>query len=426
LLEGNEFVVNLQRQQKRTIEYHGTARRSSGLSLRLWLLLRCPLLRWTLPLVPLLLLLHGCTQGESDLDEDTSKNRSSRGQIVALFDNFVDPESQRDSWSSVSDGKIVRHISPEFWREGFSASFFRTELHIAVPNGRTELKVPEEGYLMAEIDHPVPLSMVRGFDGVSIAESKNCDEILESLATAPLKAIYLKDETISAPGLRALGKMKLLEDLELLNVTFANLPSLRFLKLKSLDSRSVDEGANLLLLKASSLASSVLLKDGDLTSEMIDAICKMPNLTELSLNATNLSDEWLNRILLAKNLKKLEVHATQVTDDGLRNISRQTHLELLNVSRCPITTKGAAYIAGVPSLKNIDFCYTELSDDSIKKLQALKNIETMAFSNTNITAASFTYFAKIRSLKSLGLGDLKCSLEDLQKLKAQMKQCLIH
>jgi hypothetical protein len=346
-------------------------------------------------------------------------------QLVEVLDHFIDPESKRNSLSTLPEGKIPHAIKAEFWTTGSLAAVAFAEERFSIPSGITQLKLPEQAFLEAQVDKPIAPEDLKGFEGIAISNAKNAEAILESIKNESFKSLSLKDMPISPPMLDAIQEMKSLDSLILLNVSSDAFSHVKLPRLQSLDSRSNTEDIDLPLLRTSPNLQSLVLKDCKLSEPLIDAIAKMHQLKVLSVNNTDMNDVWLRRVLAECQPKRLELHSCPITDDGLKCLKAQKSLENLNVSRCEISDTALEYIATAPKLRSLDLAYTPIDDRGIEYLTELKHLSIIGLSNTKITEASFPALAKIKSLKSLHVGRIKVTIEKLHWLQSQLKGCSI-
>ena len=133
--------------------------------------------------------------------------------------------------------------------------------------------------------------------------------------------------------------------------------------------------------------------------EAIKILAKLPNISSMGLNQTELTDEDLIPLKDSK-LKVLNIGGKNITGQSLQYIGQITSLEELMLGSYAYTQK--------------------ITDESLKQLSGLVNLKRLTLQGTEVTAKGLAYLEPLKSLKKLRLNRSLCGTPEAKALKAKI------
>ncbi len=396
-------------------------------------------LKITAMMIYALLLLLSCSpdylqdelsEEKPDQAEEFNAARSSinsRRHLLEIFDSFAGDKLHKMTIDTIK-APCTREIKlpSSFWKTGAQVFFACYELRWYIPEGRTEFKIPENGYLMVEANHNLDADFLRYFDGLEIAEQEYPEKILGRIPEKTCRALILRKLKLNSGAIASINKLSSLHWLcmqELSSDSFynLNLKKISYLDLRYLDARIIET-----LLNSACNLQLLTLKDLALSQSMLASISAIRELKELRLNATDIDDSGLCRIIAGKSLTRLELHGTEISDAALLCLNSQNDLEVLNLSRCSrITDAGLKALCACTQLKTLDIAHSEVGDRGLAAISCLHKLETLNIAASNCSPACFADLKKFTQLKDLNLEDMKVSVKELRSLQQSLKDCRI-
>jgi Leucine-rich repeat (LRR) protein len=248
-----------------------------------------------------------------------------------------------------------------------------------------------------------------------------------------LKNFYIHWQSqITNAGMEHVGRMKLLEELEISGQIvgdeglkhLSNLPRLRFLKLYG--ERFSDEGMKH-LREIPELKYLDVNRLTHLTDKALMYIAACNKLETVSFhqneNITNKGAEYLS---VMKSLKRLYVHNSLISDEGLKYISQIKSLEELSLPYRNISDIGLAYLPNLVNLKHLSVARDYIidpekdkgfyTDKGVKELSKLSQLEGLSLDSRGMTDESMDYVSTLTNLKDLSLGCINVTDKGLVKL----------
>lgn len=169
------------------------------------------------------------------------------------------------------------------------------------------------------------------------------------------------------------------------------------------------------------------------TDEGLKALRLFPQLTQLSLSATQVTDAGLNFCRDTRlPLRTLAIQKSAITDAGLRTIGQLKSLEILNLYGCnKITDDGIGHLSSLVNLKRLflnnndlltSSCLKHLTQlkkltrleidgialaEDLRPLQGFNELETLSMTRTNLSDEDIAIIAALKSLKNLNLQQTK-------------------
>ncbi len=287
------------------------------------------------------------------------------------------------------------------------------------------------------------------FSGAMIADAD-----LKLLAgLKDLRKLRLASTKITGAGLKALGE---LENLEELDLSFAiaiddeavkELAAFKKLKVLSvLNCKVTDAG----LKTIAGLDKLEELKAGQnkLTDAGVTALGNLKELRRLELGNTGTGDEALKAIGQLDKLEALILFGTSISDNGMKDVGKLKKLQLLRLS-FNVSDKGLQELAGLSELRDLNLVFSKVKDDGmkvvggfkklekldisfldvsdvgIKELAGLDKMQWLELNQTKVTDASLKQLAQMKELQTLSLRDTKVTAEAVAELKKSLPKCQV-
>jgi hypothetical protein len=197
----------------------------------------------------------------------------------------------------------------------------------------------------------------------------------QSLSGLPIKRLSLVSRHVTQEGMRQIGAMKELEELELdcqdLSLKVIDLGG-NLKKLRALDASRMPVGpGGIESLRGLDRLEKLVLHSNDVNDESIDVINTLQELTQAEFANAIITDQGLKRLSLPK-LKFLSLDGCRrVTDQGLGNFAGLPSLERLMLGSSGVAGRDLTPLANLPNLKEIILMGNQFrgNDDTIKALQ---------------------------------------------------------
>jgi len=168
--------------------------------------------------------------------------------------------------------------------------------------------------------------------------------------------------------------------------------------------------------------TSLNLSDTDLTDVGIVHLQKFRKITRLSLFYCNISDAGLQHLSQMTLLEVLNLDSREISDDGLFHLLELNHLKSLDVFSGRITDAGCSHIAQFKSLENLELCGGGITNCGCAYLASLENLKSLNLSqNEKITDRGAASLGALFNLKSLNLSNTKVTSDALKYLSSCRK-----
>ncbi len=105
-------------------------------------------------------------------------------------------------------------------------------------------------------------------------------------------------------------------------------------------------------------------------AQLAELAALAPQVTWLSLTATQVTDAGLSRLSAFTHLTRLHLDRTHVTDAGLAALSRLTRLEYLNLYDTGVTDAGLAHLQNLANLRDLYLWRTGVTGAGAERLRA--------------------------------------------------------
>lgn len=143
----------------------------------------------------------------------------------------------------------------------------------------------------------------------------------------------------------------------------------------------------------------VMLLSVTIENQHLKWLTSSPTLKRLTISACDLSA--LSAIEHNRALLELSVAYSEINDTGVTGLSRVAALEKLDLSGNKITDRSIGEIVKCVNLKYLDLNNTRVTPAGIEKLVALRQLEEIDLGWTRLDDASFQKLASIQSLKRI-------------------------
>lgn len=260
---------------------------------------------------------------------------------------------------------------------------------------------------------------------VDLRES-DADGVLEKLPGLPkLRSLLLADATVSSEGLRAVGRITTLENLDLRGATvddagvnhLGGLQRLKSIKFSGKDGRTEVTDAAMATLGQLKSLKVIALDFLPITDQGVAALAGLSQLRELYLAGTSVSDSAAETLAKFPELTKLRIASTRFGTAGLENIATLSQLAELDISDCQAIDDAAlATLGGLTKLSKLNLYSTSVGDAAWAELTDLKDLRWLNVDKTNITDQSLEALGKLTGLTFLHLGSTQITDAGLQRL----------
>jgi hypothetical protein len=140
----------------------------------------------------------------------------------------------------------------------------------------------------------------------------------------------------------------------------------------------------------------------NLSDETLSYLGKMPQLTELKVDETDVSNAGLKYLVPLKNLIMLSASHTLITGEGLSDIEKLSGLERLELCGTRLSDASISKLESLKQLHLLGLSRTGIGDEGVAHLQALANVERLWLAdNQRITDKSVAYLARLPNLHDL-------------------------
>jgi serine/threonine protein kinase/Leucine-rich repeat (LRR) protein len=182
--------------------------------------------------------------------------------------------------------------------------------------------------------------------------------------------------------------------------SLGNLTSLKKLRLVRLDDTSVTD-AGLKYLAAIKSLTGLLVWGTAITGLGFDAFPPDSQLESLEFGGAQVNDRGLAAIAKLQNVRNLCLHCVkEVSDDGLAVLKRMPNLSGLNLNGTDITNRAFATLNELTKLKSLGLNNTRVSEVKLAKLESL---EYLGLADTAVNDQSMDAVSAIVTLQALDL-----------------------
>lgn len=171
------------------------------------------------------------------------------------------------------------------------------------------------------------------------------------------------------------------------------------------------------------------LADYPANKRTVRALSKCKNLAILILDHSDVDDEALEAVCHLPNLMRLRIEAASITAKGIGHLSCLTKLIDLSVSKNTVGNEGFAQVARIKSLRRLQATKCKIGDSGVKSLSSLPNLEHLNLADNGfITDASAPYLGRMKKLVKLNIESTGLTYLGMRHLKElpQLRKLIIH
>lgn len=199
---------------------------------------------------------------------------------------------------------------------------------------------------------------------LSLSGTRISNAGLSSISSLPLYRLDLWDTDATAGGIKALKDCKSITELRISRMRLSNddLKALSgFKNLQVIELYHIPNLKNndLSFLTGNKSLTRLYFEDCPISDGAAPYIAKMPQITGLCLNKTDITDLTLARLQNLQNLSSLWIESTRIGDPGMKYLTRLKNLQELNMRGTQVSDRGIEYLAALPGLTTVDasHCY---------------------------------------------------------------------
>jgi hypothetical protein len=244
---------------------------------------------------------------------------------------------------------------------------------------------------------------------------------LMHMAGLRIKSLILgARRSITADGLKGLGSVVALEELDFNDTTSINDASLKYLKdLVNLRSLTLDRtqvtDAGLRHLKDLPRLEDLSLAECKCAGPGLATLRDFHDLRRLNLRSSGLTDAHLIYLKDLRVIDDLYLSNTTITDAGVEWLSSLNSLRTLVVRHTNIAGPGLRFLVGLPKFRQLDLIGTRVGNNEAKYIAALKHLEILRIRMGDAGLVQLTGMRGLRELQLEGAGFTDASIAALAK-----------
>ena len=158
----------------------------------------------------------------------------------------------------------------------------------------------------------------------------------------------------------------------------------------------------------------VELEGTEITDDVLQDICRLTSLRQLSLDAEINDEGWRHLSGLTK-LHSLTLSGTQISDNGLKHLSSLTSLRQLTL-RAEISDEGLRHLSGLTNLNQLFLRGPKFTDDGLKHLSSLTSLHQLWLHHALVTDDGLQHLSGLTSLRELHLRGTQVTNDGLKHL----------
>ena len=260
--------------------------------------------------------------------------------------------------------------------------------------------------------------------GVTDADMKHVTAFPE------LRSLELFYSQVGADGLKAVTKLKKLEELDLghyrrvvTDQTIRPLAASETLRKLGLLNAGVTDQAMKQFAVMPSLRHLVL-GGTKITDAGLEALSRHQHIKSLTLGGTGISDRGLKHLAKMKSLKRLGLEVTAITDEGLKTLTALS-LTSLDLRGCRVSEAGLMHIAAHKELRQLNLQDTPTSDAVLEKLSLLKDLREITLQGTRVTDIGLLHLAASLKLEVIWIAKTRITADGVKQLNQALPKCRV-
>jgi hypothetical protein len=200
------------------------------------------------------------------------------------------------------------------------------------------------------------------------------------------------------------------------------LPDVTWLSLE--DSQVTDAG--LVHVAALKNLQNIYFGHSRVTGPGLVQIKQLKNLYHLSLRYMPIEDKWLRHVGEMTQLQSLGLDDTPVTDDSLLLLQKMSNLKVLWLDRTKVSGIGLARLTPFDKLEKLDLDGVTIEASDLKHLESLPKLATLYLGDIPLTDDDLVYLEPIETLRTLYLNGTKVTEEGVARFKQAMPKVKVN
>lgn len=119
--------------------------------------------------------------------------------------------------------------------------------------------------------------------------------------------------------------------------------------------------------------------------ELLAELERLPDLTFVSLRDSGIGDVGFAHIAKVPGLTHLDVNGTEVTDDGLAALERMPKLKYFSLKSPNVKGKGLKHLRTAEGLTSVQFCGKSANDKWLAAVEPLRRVGWLELNGTSVT-----------------------------------------
>jgi hypothetical protein len=133
----------------------------------------------------------------------------------------------------------------------------------------------------------------------------------------------------------------------------------------------------------------LLIDRGEMTSQGLAALARLPQLEHVRIRGAKLTDDDLKELCAIASLRRLNVPQADFTDEGLAALPQLKHLELLRLGSPRVTAAGIQHIGQVQTLRWLHLIEIPITDGAVPPIAQLPKLESLYLDGAKISDAGY-------------------------------------
>jgi internalin A len=162
--------------------------------------------------------------------------------------------------------------------------------------------------------------------------------------------------------------------------------------------------------------TSVSMRSTSITDREMAVLTKLPQLSDLNLEQTEISSDGLSSIAAIKSLRSLNLGHTLLGDNALASLTPLVNLRTLHLSSTLVQGPGLSAISGLTNLRELNLDGAPLGNEGMEHVAKIYGLETLSLRYTNLTDPAMDQIGKLKNLRRLDLSSVDVTEKGLMSL----------
>ena len=147
---------------------------------------------------------------------------------------------------------------------------------------------------------------------------------------------------------------------------------------------------------------------------------QLKNLYHLSLRYMPVEDKWLRHVGEMSHVQSLGLDDTPVTDDSLLLLEKMSNLTALWLDRSKVSSEGLAYLKRFDKIEKLDLDGLTFNASDLKHLESLPKLATLYLSDMPLTDDDLDHLKPIETMRRLYLSGTKVTKAGVARFNQAM------